>query len=228
MGNPQLETEVSNNFDFSFNKFSEKFNFSLNLNAAFSANLICDVSFVRSDGVRITTFKNIGNDEMGVGTIYGSVKVTKNLNVDATIGLNYRNIESNNNTGLKNSGWSNSGNFNLKLTPWKNATLLASAGTSDRTIQLEGIGGRWSWSNIAYQHDFLNKKLKIEARVNGPFTKYRHYKSEQFNPDFYSWNSYRNPSRSLNFKLTYNFGQMKDQVKKARRSIQNDDLKQGG
>lgn len=134
MGNPQLETEVSNNFDFSFNKFAEKFNFSLNLNASFSNNLICDVSFVRSDGVRITTFKNIGNDEMGVGTIYGSVKVTKNLNVDATIGLNYRNIESNNNTGLKNSGWSNSGNFNLKLTPWKNATLLASAGTSDRTI----------------------------------------------------------------------------------------------
>lgn len=226
IGNPKLKTEVTNNFDFSFNKFSEKFNFSLNLNAVFSNNLINDVSFVRPNGVKITTHENIGKDEMAGGTIYGSVKVTKNLNVDATLGLNYRTIESNNDAGLKNSGWSNSENFNVRLTPWKNGTLLASAMIGARSIALEERSGRWNWSNLAYQHDFLNKKLKFEARVNTPFSKYHHYKSEQFSPDFYSWNSYRYPSRSLNIKLSYNFGQMKDQVKKSQKSIRNDDLKQ--
>ena len=225
MGNPQLETEVSNNFDFSFSKFSEKFNLSLNMNASFSDNLICDVSIVRPNGVKITTFKNIGNDHMVGGTVYGSLQVTKKFNFDATVGLNYRSIESNNDSGMKNSGWSNSGNFNLKLIPWKNATLLASAGTSARTIQLQGIGGRWIWSYIAYQHDFLNKKLKLETRIDGPFTKYVHYKSEQFNPWFYGQNNYRHSARFLSLKLSYSFGQMKDQVKKSSRSIQNNDLK---
>jgi hypothetical protein len=225
MGNPQLETEISNNFDFSFSKFSEKFNLSLNMNAAFSDNLICDVSIVKPDGVRITTYKNIGNDRMVGGTVYGSVQVTKKFNVDATFGLNYRIIESNNGSGMKNSGWSNSGNFNLKFIPWNNATLLATAGSSARTIQLQGIGGRWIWSYIAYQHDFLDKKLKLETRFEGPFTKYIHYKPEQFNPQFYARNDYRYSARFLSLKLSYSFGQMKDQVKKSKKSIRNDDLK---
>ncbi len=225
MGNPQLETEVSNNFDFSFSKFSEKFNLSLNMNAAFSDNLICDVSIVQPNGVKIMTFKNIGNDHLAGGTVYGSLQVTKKFNVDATVGLNYRSIESNNDSGMKNSGWGNSENFNMKLIPWKNATLLASAGTTARTIQLQGIGGRWIWSYIAYQHDFLDKKLKLEMRLDGPFTKYVHYKSEQFNRYYYGQTDYRRTARFLSLRLSYSFGQMKDQVKKSNKSIRNDDLK---
>ena len=225
MGNPQLETEVSNNLDFSYSRFSEKLNFSLNMYAAFSNNLISDVSVVRPDGVRITTYKNIGNDHTLGGTVYGSIKVNKNFNVDATVGMSYRDIESNNGSGLKNSGWSSSGNFNIKIIPWENGTLLAGAGTSGRTIQLQGIWGRWIWSNVTYQHDILNKKLKLEIRIDGPFTKYVHYKQEQFNSYFNALNDYRNSGRFLSFKLSYSFGQMKDQVKKTNQSILNDDLK---
>ena len=225
MGNPQLETEVSNNFDFSFSKFSEKFNLSLNMNAAFSDNLISDVSIVQPNGVKITTYKNIGNDHLAGGTVYGSLQVTKKFNVDATVGLNYRSIESNNDSGMKNSGWGNSENFNMKLIPWKNATLLASAGISARSIALQGIYGRWIWSNITYQHDFLDKKLKLEARIEGPFTKYVHNKSEQFNRYFYAQNDYRRTARYISLRLSYSFGQMKDRVKKSNKSIRNDDLK---
>ncbi|HEX7584044.1 MAG TPA: outer membrane beta-barrel protein, partial [Prolixibacteraceae bacterium] len=225
MGNPQLETEVSNNFDFSFSKFSEKFNLSLNMNAAFSDNLISGVSIVQPNGVKITTYKNIGNDHMAGGTVWGSVQVTKKFNVDATVGLNYRSIESNNDSGMKNSGWGNSGNINLKLIPWENATFLATVGTSARTIQLQGTGGRWIWSNITYQHDFLDKKLKLEPSIEGPFTKYVHNKSEQFNRYFYGQNDYRQLTRFLSLRLSYSFGQMKDQVKKSNKSIRNDDLK---
>ena len=225
MGNPQLETEVSNNFEFSFSKFSEKFNFSLNTNAAFSNNLISDVSFVQPNGVKVTTYKNIGNDHMVGGTVYGSVQVTKKLNFNATVGLNYRDIESNNNSGLKNSGWSNSGNFNLKLNPWKNATLLAGAGINSRSIYLQGTWPRWLWSYVTYQHDFWNKKLKLETRLDGPFSKYIYYPYKKYNQYFYETLTNRFSARVLYFKLSYSFGQMKDQVKKSKKSIKNDDLK---
>ncbi len=225
MGNPQLETEVSNNFEFSFSKFSEKFNFSLNTNAAFSDNLISDVSFVQPNGVKVTTYKNIGNDHMVGGTVYGSVQVTKKLNFNATVGLNYRDIESNNNSGLKNSGWSNSGNFNLKLNPWKNATLLAGAGINSRSIYLQGTWPRWLWSYVTYQHDFWNKKLKLETRLDGPFNKYINYSYKKYNQYFYETLTNRFSAQVLSFKLSYSFGQMKDQVKKSKKSIKNDDLK---
>lgn len=225
MGNPQLETEVSNNFEFSFSKFSEKFNFSLNTNAAFSDNLISDVSFVQPNGVKVTTYENIGNDHMVGGTVYGSVQVTKKFNFNATVGLNYRDIESNNDTGLKNSGWSNSGNFNMKLNPWKNATLLAGAGINSRSIYLQETWPRWLWSYVTYQHDFWNKKLKLETRLDGPFTIYIDYPYKKYNQYFYETLTNRYSARVLSFKLSYSFGQMKDQVKKSNKSIKNDDLK---
>ncbi|HLO58275.1 MAG TPA: hypothetical protein VK179_06010, partial [Bacteroidales bacterium] len=45
---------------------------------------------------------------------------------------------------------------------------------------------------------------------------------------FYSHSKYSYLSRQLRISLTYNFGKMDLQVKKARRGIQNDDLKGGG
>lgn len=225
MGNPQLETEVSNNFDFSFSKFSEKFNLSLNMNASFSDNLISDISIVQPNGVKITTYKNIGNDHMVGCTVYGSVQVTKKFNFNASVGLNYRDIESNSNSGLKNSGWSNSGNFNLKLNPWKDATLLAGAGANSRSIYLQGTWPRWLWSYVTYQHDFWNKKLKLETRLDGPFSKFINYPYKKYNQYFYETLTNRYSARVLSFKLSYSFGQMKDQVKKSKKSIKNDDLK---
>lgn len=198
------------------------------LGTKFSDNLICDISIVQPNGVKVTTYKNIGNDHMAGGTVYGSVQVSKKINLNASVGLNYRDIKSNSNSGLKNSGWSNSGNFNLKVDPWKNNTLLAGAGINSRSIYLQGTWPGWLWSYVTYQHDFWNKKLKLETRLDGPFSKYIYYPYKKYNQYFYETLKNRFSARILSLKLSYNFGQMKDQVKKSNKSIKNDDLKSGG
>jgi outer membrane receptor protein involved in Fe transport len=228
IGNPKLETEISHSFDFSFNKFSDKINFSLNMNASFSNNLIYDVSVVKPDGVRITTYDNIGDDHNIGGTAYASVKVTDKLTVNTTVGLIYRNISSNNDLNLQNSGWGKSGKFNFFIKPWKNANILTGAGVTPRYYALQSVSAHHFWSYITYQHDFFDKKLRLETRLDMPFNKYRKYDSKAFNPSFYETTDTRLPARFLTFRFSWSFGQMKDSVKKAKRSISNDDVKQGG
>jgi hypothetical protein len=228
VGNPKLNPELSHSFDFSYNRFSDKFNFSLNTNASFSNNLIYDVSVVKPDGTRITTYGNIGDDHNIGGTAYASVKVNDKLTVNATIGLYYRDIQSNNEINLENSGWTNSGKFNFFIKPWKNANILTGAGYTPRYYTIQSKFPRYVWSYITYQHDLLDKKLRLEVRLDGPFSKYRNLDSQTFNPAFYETSTIRQPARFLTFRVSWSFGQMKDSVKKAKRSISNDDVKQGG
>jgi hypothetical protein len=74
----------------------------------------------------------------------------------------------------------------------------------------------------------LDKKLRLEVRLDGPFNKYLYLDSQTFNPSFYETFTNRQPARFLTFRVSWSFGQMKDNVKKAIRSISNDDVKQGG
>lgn len=228
VGNPKLNPELSHSFDFSFNRFSDKFNFSLNTNASFSNNLIYDVSVVKPDGARITTYGNIGDDHNIGGTAYASVKVNNKLTVNATIGLYYRDIKSNNELQMENSGWTNSGKFNFFIKPWKNANILTGAGYTPRYYTLQSRYPHYIWSYITYQYDLFDKKLRLEFRLDGPFNKYQNLDSKTFNPVFYESYTYRQPARFLTFRFSWSFGQMKDNVKKASRSISNDDVKQGG
>jgi len=47
-------------------------------------------------------------------------------------------------------------------------------------------------------------------------------------PSFSQTNTSYSFRRQFNFNISYKFGQMKGEIKKARRTIQNDDLKSGG
>jgi len=59
-GNPKLDSEISHSFNFSYGKFSPKFNFNLNLSSAFTNNSITSYTKLQPDGVSITTYENIG------------------------------------------------------------------------------------------------------------------------------------------------------------------------
>lgn len=47
-------------------------------------------------------------------------------------------------------------------------------------------------------------------------------------PNFTQTSTYYSMRRQFNINVSYKFGQMKGEIKKARRTINNDDLKAGG
>lgn len=74
---------------------------------------------------------------------------------------------------------------------------------------------------------FLKKKLSLNLSVNDPFVKEQKYINDSYTKDYKMHSEYIRPSRSLRVSLTYNFGKMDVSVKKAKRGIQNDDVKAG-
>ena len=68
----------------------------------------------------------------------------------------------------------------------------------------------------------------LNLSVNNPLTKETIYRNSSSSPDFKYESEYIRQSRSLRLNLTYNFGKMDISVKKAKRGIQNDDMKGGG
>ena len=61
-----------------------------------------------------------------------------------------------------------------------------------------------------------------------PFWYKKKYTSESKDITFFSRNETTYLAQYVRFSVTFNFGKMDLQVKKARRSIQNDDVKSGG
>jgi hypothetical protein len=228
MGNPQLETEITHSFDFSRSRFTKKYNFSLNLNGTFSNNLINDISGISENGVRFTTFDNIGKDRRFGAGFYGSSQVTGKLKTTINLGLNYRKISSNNGTGYYNAGWTHNGSLNLYYNLKENTNLLAGAGGNSGYIGYQSRSFSNYWYYFTLQQDLFSKKLRIETRIDYPFAKYIPYTFEQSGEGFHDRTVSRNPGRNFSFRMYYSFGKMKDQVKKTQKSIRNDDMKQGG
>ena len=127
----------------------------------------------------------------------------------------------------QNSGWNYTGNVDIRFDPSGNVTFKAGASGGSGSIDYQWKGYGYIWSYISYQQKLLDKKLELNLSLSDPFNKYHAGKSEQFDRNFYLLSKRKMPTRTLNITLSYNFGQMKNKVKKAKTSIRNDDLKTG-
>lgn len=68
----------------------------------------------------------------------------------------------------------------------------------------------------------------VNASVNDPFREKMTYSSNLSDKTFTSKSTNYMYNRMFRLYVSYQFGQMKDQIKKARRTIRNEDLKGGG
>ena len=69
---------------------------------------------------------------------------------------------------------------------------------------------------------------KVKSKCCGIKDKYITFKNNINTPTFCSSTATRIPMRYYGFNISWRFGELKAQVKKAARSINNDDLKSGG
>ena len=74
----------------------------------------------------------------------------------------------------------------------------------------------------------MNKRLTISAYARNLFNKSINFNSTTETPSFRFYTETHYPQRSFGFNISYRIGELKAGVKKAARSIQNDDVKSGG
>ena len=70
-------------------------------------------------------------------------------------------------------------------------------------------------------------RLNISAYIRNPFNHYLNFNSKTVTTDFMTNSSDKDPMRRFGVSVSYRIGKLQARVKKAERSIENDDVKSG-
>ncbi|TAL62026.1 MAG: TonB-dependent receptor [Bacteroidetes bacterium] len=227
-GNPLLKAEVSHSFELGYTFFTPKFNFSATTSSSFVNNSIERISRVELSGATVSTYENIGKDQRYGLNLYISYRPSNKLNIFFNGGGNYSKLEANNGYSITNEGFSYRGSLGGRWTLWKDGSVNTNIGVYSSNIMLQGKSSSFSYTSFGVSQYLLKRKLMLSVSTSDPFWYQKKYTNESKDITFYSRNKYTYRAQNVRFSVTYNFGKMDLQVKKARRGIQNDDLKSGG
>ncbi len=241
-GNSKLDSEKGHRFNMGFSNFTAKFNVSLTLSHSFNNNSIEQVSKlykVASEtpykdgniipaGAIYSTYANIGKNKDTGLRAYVDWRPTSKIRAYVNASGSYTDIKSPD-QGLHNFGWNGSiyGGFQQTL-PW-DLRLSVNGGGSTPYIELQGKGSGYYYYSLGLNRSFLKeKRLTLSISGSNMFTKYVNYNNTTEGANFTRRNEYKYPSRYYGINISYRIGKLQASVKKAARTISNDDVKGGG
>ena len=227
-GNPELDAEIAHSFNVTYSNFSPKYNYNISLNAAITDNAIERYSFVESDGVRHTTSGNIGSNQSYGANIYASYRPNGKVNVYLNFSGNYRIIEANNDLQRRNEGFMGYGSLGSRFVLWKGGSISANVGGQTPYLMLQGKGSAYYYTSFGVSQKLLKDKMDIGCYISDPFWKKIYYKSNYDDPTYTMHTENYRLGQTIRVSVTWRFGKMNTQVKKARRGISNDDQRDGG
>ena len=131
---------------------------------------------------------------------------------------------------IKNSGCGGDIYFNWEQKiPWE-LTLTTSIGSEygNRIYNPYAIEGHWFYYDFTLTRRFFKDKLTVSLSAESPFIKERSSTYRIVRGDYTGYERSVMKPKCFGIRLSWNFGKLKASVKKAERSIQNDDLVGGG
>lgn len=88
-----------------------------------------------------------------------------------------------------------------------------------------GLDGNWSYHYLSLQRSFLKEnRLTVMLAAQNPFEHCNVYKQRIVQGDYRSIERTKRRPQMFGIRVSYRFGSLKTQVKKADRSIENDDV----
>lgn len=227
-GNPSLKAEISHSFELSYTYFSPKLNFSLTPNASLVNNSIESISTIQTSGATITTYKNIGKNQHYGMSLYFNYTPSPKVNISFNGDGMYSKLEANNGYAISNEGFSYNGYLGGRWTLWKDGSVRLNCGAFSSSIMLQGKSSTYFYTSLGVSQYLLKRKLMISLNTSDPFWYKKKYTYNSKDITFFTHSVYTQLAQVVRFSMTFNFGKMDLQVKKAQRGIQNDDVKSGG
>lgn len=225
-GNPDLRPITSNLFQISYLK-STKATLSIALGYLYFNRVInAFSSYDPETNITLTRFENYGKGRVYKSNVYINYPLSDrwnvNLNTDIRHVTFYGIVDG---ASIKNSGFDvyayassayrfrKGWNLSADLTYRKSGILLPLGRTNGFTA-----------SSFSVNKDVIHNKLTLSAAVSNPFTKYRYIREQVFGPDFLQATSNQTYYQRFSVSLDYRFGKLKDNIRKNKRGIKNDDL----
>lgn len=238
-GNASLESEKSHAFNLSYSNFTQKFNVNLSLNYSFNNNGIERVTRLMNDtdipglaehtgkDVLYSTYENIGKSSYWGLSGYVNWNASPKTRVYLNLWGDYSRLKSPS-QNLENSGFSVFAYGGVQQTlPW-DIRLSVNVMGSTPYISLQGKGSGYYDYSISVNRSFLKeKRLTVSAFAGNFFKKYMKNSSTMSGNNFWQESTYRYSRQRFGVSVSYRIGELTASVKKAVRSIENDDVKGG-
>lgn len=226
-GNPDLDTEKAHITGLAYSYFSAQFSVNANLSYRYVGNGIESYSFMK-DGVQETTYGNVCKTHQTTLSVWANwnpgskTRLSVNLSGDHSV---MRSEE----LAADNRGFSGNLFLNAQQTlPWELRLSLFGGGSTPR-VSLQGTGASYYFYGLNLSRSFLKeKRLNVSLYANNFFKKYQITTSETVTESFRTLNKSKYSAMNFGCSISWRFGDLKAQVKKTERSIQNDDVKSGG
>jgi outer membrane receptor protein involved in Fe transport len=235
IGNPNLNPEYTNNFELSYSTFIK--GTTLNISGFFrntndaiqSIRDVIGVDPSDADTIR-TTYQNIGQENAYGTSIFANVTIGK-LSLNGGGDVFYAVMDNNNPDPLyraANEGWVMNGRIFGSYALSKGWGFQFFSFARGRQVQLQGTQGGFYMYSLALRKEFNEKKGSIGVGVENFLQSSIKIKTNLESPVLVqnSVNTMNNMSFRVNF--SYRIGKMSMENRpKRRRSINNDDLKEG-
>ncbi len=225
-GNPNLDAEVGHTFNATYGIFGSKTNINISANASFVNNAIERIATADPAGVTTATYLNIGRSKRYGLNVYYSWRPSGKFSLSLNASGNYADLKGS--SELHNSGFYANGNVQTRITLWKGGAATANAYYSSPYIMIQGGGSTYYFYGFGLSQQAFNQKVTFNLSLSQPFEKNLLYESITEAETFYREDRTWLPMRSVRLNVSWNFGKTQVQVKRARRSIENDDVKSGG
>jgi len=225
-GNPNLDVEKSHNFNLNYGVFKPKVNLNANLYYNFINNSIQRVTTLSND-VSQTTYKNIGKSQNIGLYFYGSWNPTMKFRIYANTSGSYMNMQTNDGSGMKNSGYMGQIFGGAQYNFPHDLSLSLNGGASAPFLTLQGKSSGFHYTALSLNKSYMKKKLTISLSGQNVFEDRIFYNSTTQTNQFRTTSNYSYLARSFRIGISYRFGELKQQIKKVQRGINNDDSKGG-
>ena len=223
VGNPQLEPEIADQFELSYNTFIKGVGVFSSAYYKITSNIIESILGLDANNITINTFDNVGTNK-SLGLNLFSTKTFNNFTVRGG-----GNIFTYNATGVVNG-------VDLERETYEYNVFFSGEYSISSTIKadffgffnsprrgLQGDQASFSIYGFGARKEF--KKWSIGLKVIEPFQRDKFFNSSQAGPNFTQDIVFSIPFRSIGINARYKFGKVDFKERKSK--IKNDDLKSG-
>ncbi len=233
VGNPSLDPEFTNNYELSYSTFIKGTTLTFSSYIRTTSEALQAVSDVAGQDTIRTTFQNIGTENAYGGSVFANVNVNNKLTLSGGSEVYYLTLKNNVTNPLfsaDNAGWVASLRMfgSYKLTDqW---SLQFFSFYRGRRVQLQGFRGGFGVYSLSVQKSLPNKKGSFGIGAENFFTPKFRVNSETISPVIDQFSTDVSRRASIKATLNLRLGKFENQNTSRRRkkSVNNDDLKDGG
>lgn len=238
-GNPNLDTEKSHAVDLQFSSYNSKLTYTLTGTYRFVNNSIESVDRLVNDrdieglpnptgkDVIYSSYANIGHIQYAGLMAYANWTPITNTRITLNGSVGYSHMSDG--QSLRNHGWCTNIDASLQQTFAKTWIFNASYYVQTPQPTLQGKDARYQWYNFSLSKSFMDKRLTLTAYIINPFGKrYFCYRSETVADNFRTTAGSSWCQLYYGVSVRFRIGKLKASVKHTERTVENDDVKQGG